>query len=83
MATTYSVVGTSVLRDEGPDKVSGNANLKDLFLRLKDDGEIKFVEDHEDGSFVDVFELREYNQARLAIAAKKKAEAEAGGGGGG
>ena len=25
MATTYSVVGTSVLRDEGPDKVSGNA----------------------------------------------------------
>ena len=25
MATTYSVVGTSVTRDEGPDKVSGGA----------------------------------------------------------
>ncbi len=25
MATTYSVVGKSITRDEGPDKVSGNA----------------------------------------------------------
>jgi hypothetical protein len=57
------------------DKVSGNANLKDLFVRLKEDGEINFVEDYEDGSFVDLFELREYKPARIATAAKQKAEA--------
>lgn len=58
------------------DKVSGNGNLKDLYVRLKEDGEINFVDDYEDGSFVDLFELREYKPARLATAAKKKADAE-------
>ena len=58
------------------EKVSGNANLKELYVRLRDDGEINFVEDYEDGTFVDLFELREHKPARMATAAKKKAKAE-------
>ena len=58
------------------DKVSGNANLKDLYVRLREDGEINFVADYEDGSYVDLFELREYKPARIATAAKKKAAEE-------
>jgi len=57
------------------DKVSGNGNLKELYVRLKESGEINFVEDYEDGTFVDLFELREYKPARIATAAKKQAEA--------
>ena len=57
------------------DKVSGNANLKDLYVRVSDDGQMHYVDDYEDGTFVDLFELREYKPARLASAAKKEAEA--------
>jgi hypothetical protein len=58
------------------DKVSGNTNLKELYIRVRDDGQIHYVEDFEDGSFVDLFDLREYKPARMATAAKKKAESE-------
>ncbi len=57
------------------DKVAGNSNLKDLYVRVTDDGQMYYVEDYEDGSFVDLFELREYKPARLASAAKKEADA--------
>jgi len=57
------------------DKVSGNANLKDLFVRVTEQGEIHYVEDFEDGTYVDLFELREYKPVRIASAAKKEAEA--------
>jgi hypothetical protein len=55
------------------DKVAGNANLKDLWVRVHDDGQLYYVEDYEDGSYIDLFELREYKPARLASAAKKEA----------
>jgi hypothetical protein len=58
------------------DKVSGNANLKDLYVRVSADGQMDYVDDYEDGTFVDLFELREYKPARLASAAKKEAEAK-------
>ena len=58
------------------DKISGNANLKDLFVRASEDGQILFVEEYEDGSFVDLLELREYKPVRLVAAAKKQAEQE-------
>jgi hypothetical protein len=58
------------------DKVSGNANLKDLYVRVSADGQMHYVDDYEDGTFVDLFELREYKPARLASAAKKEAEAK-------
>ena len=56
------------------DKVSGNANLKDLYVRVSEEGQIHYVENFEDGTYVDLFELREYKPVRLASAAKKKAE---------
>ena len=58
------------------DKISGNANLKDLYVRVTDQGEINFVDEFEDGTYVDLFEIREYKPARIASAAKKEAEAE-------
>ncbi|MDA0337088.1 MAG: hypothetical protein O2782_18150, partial [bacterium] len=58
------------------DRLSGNANLKDLFVKVGADGQVQYVEDFEDGSWVDLFQLREYKPARLATAAKKKATEE-------
>lgn len=58
------------------DTLVGNSNLKDLYVRVSDDGQVHYVEDFEDGTYVDLFELREYKPQRLASAAKKKAEAE-------
>ena len=56
------------------DKVAGNANLKDLYVRVHEDGQLLYVEDFEDGKWLDLFQLREYKPARMATAAKKKAE---------
>ena len=56
------------------DKVSGNAGLKELYVRVNDEGQIHYVADYEDGTYVDLFESREYKPARLAQAARKKAE---------
>ena len=58
------------------DKISGNGNLKDLYVRVQEDGKIHFLENFEDGSFADLFELREYKPIRIASAAKKEAEEE-------
>ena len=56
------------------DRIAGNANLKELFVRVREDGQVHYVEDFDDGTWVDLFQLREYKPARLATAAKKKAE---------
>jgi len=56
------------------DKVVGNANLKELYVRVSEDGQTHYVEDYEDGTFVDLFALREHKLARLASAARKEAE---------
>jgi hypothetical protein len=58
----------------GLDRIAGNANLKELFVRVREDGQVHYVEDFEDGTWVDLFQLREYKPARLATAAKKKAD---------
>ncbi|MFP6643570.1 MAG: hypothetical protein VCF24_08420 [Candidatus Latescibacterota bacterium] len=58
------------------DKVAGNANLKDLYVRVHEDGQLLYVEDFEDGKWLDLFQLREYKPARIATAAKKKADEE-------
>ena len=57
-------------------KVAGNANLKDLYVRVHEDGHLLYVEDFEDGKWLDLFQLHEYKPARLATAAKKKADEE-------
>ena len=56
------------------DKVAGNANLKDLYVRVREDGQLHYVDDFEDGTWFDLFQLREYKPTRLATTAKKKAE---------
>ena len=58
------------------DKVSGNINLKDYYIPVRDNGQIAYLENFEDGSFVDLFELREYKPARVHAAAKKEAQEE-------
>ena len=58
------------------DKVAGNANLKDLYVRVDDAGQLHYVADFEDGTWVDLFQLIEYKPQRLASAARKKSEEE-------
>jgi hypothetical protein len=58
------------------DKVTGNVNLKDFYVRVSDDGQIAYVEGFEEGEYVDLFELREYKPSRVHAAAKKKEEEE-------
>ena len=58
------------------DKIASNANLKDLYVRVGEDGQVHYVQDFEDGTWVDLFELRDYKPQRLASAAKKKATEE-------
>ena len=49
----------------GLDKVSGNANLKNLFVRLHEDGRLLYIEDYKDGSYMDIFNLQEYTPMRM------------------
>ncbi len=58
-------------------KLNQDGNLKNLFVRLRQDGQIYFVEDFEDGTYVNLFELREYPPSRVHANAQKK-EAEEG-----
>ncbi len=58
------------------DKVVGNANLKELYVRVSEDGQMHYVEDYEDGTFVDLFALREYKPARLASACQERGRGE-------
>ena len=39
----------------GLDKITGNINLKEYYVRLRGNGEIAFIEDFEDGKHVDFF----------------------------
>jgi hypothetical protein len=58
----------------GLDKVSGNANLNELYVGVSEGGELHYVEGFEDGAWVDLFQLREFKPAQMAAAAKKKAD---------
>ena len=55
------------------EKVCGNANLQNFYIRLRDDGRPLFVDGYEDNSFIDVYELREYKPVRMKLNAAKKA----------
>ena len=54
------------------DKVAGNANLKDLYVRVHEDGQLLYVEDFEDGKWLDLFQLREYKPARMALPRRRR-----------
>ncbi len=58
------------------EKVSENPNLREYYVRVDDKGQLATVDGYEDGSFVDLFEMREYKPSRVHAAAKKKADAE-------
>ncbi|MBT7548077.1 MAG: hypothetical protein HN611_05320, partial [Gemmatimonadetes bacterium] len=63
---------TMALAVVGLDKITGNINLKEYYVRLRGNGEIAFIEDFEDGKHVDLFEMREYKPSRVHAAVKKK-----------
>ena len=58
------------------EKVSENPNLREFYVRVDENGRLLTVDGFEDGSFVDLFQMREYTPSRVHAAAKKKAEAE-------
>ena len=54
------------------DKLTRDASFRDFFVRVRDDGRIAFVDDFEDGHYVDLFELRTYTPSRVHAAAQKQ-----------
>ena len=58
------------------EKVSENPNLREFYVRVSKNGSLLTVDSFDDGSFLDLFEMREYKPSRVHAAAKKKAEAE-------
>ena len=55
------------------DKITGTGSLRDFYVRVRDDGRIAYLENFDDGSYVDLFEMRAYQPSRVHHAAKKKA----------
>jgi len=60
----------------GLDKISGNPNLKDLFVRVQEDGRLLYIEGYEDDTYLDLFEVREYKPMRMQGNAQQKAAEE-------
>jgi hypothetical protein len=60
----------------GLDKISGNPNLKDLFVRVQEDGRLLYIEGYEDDTYLDIFELRKYKPMRMQGNAQQKAAEE-------
>ncbi len=65
---TISVVGL--------DKICNNPSFANYFVRVHEDGTILYAEGFEDGTYMDLFELREYQPIRMHVSAKKQADAE-------
>ena len=59
------------------DKLSGSRELGHLFVRLSVDGKLLFVEDFEDGSYVDLFELCKNERKQMHARARGRAQVEA------
>ena len=47
------------------ERLSGNPALSHLFVRLSTDGKLLFIEDYEDGSYIDLYELRESTKQQM------------------
>ena len=58
------------------EKLSGNPELAHLFVRLTVDGRLLFVEDYEDGSYIDLFELRQNKKRQMHARARERARDE-------
>ena len=46
-------------------KLSGNADVHQLYVRVGTDGKVLYVEGYEDGTYADLMELREYSRVRM------------------
>ena len=57
------------------EKLTANAELRHLYLRVTADGTVLYVEGYEDGTYTDLLELRAYTQVRVQAS---NASAEAG-----
>ena len=47
------------------EKVTGDAHIGDVYLRVSFDGQALNVEGYEDSSFIDSLEMREYTQVPM------------------
>ena len=57
----------------GLDKINNDQNFNELYVRLGDDGRVLFAKDYEDGTYADLFELREYKPSRVHSNQQKRA----------
>jgi len=55
--------------------LSGNPELAHLFVRLTPDGKLLFLEDYEDGSYIDVYQRVESKKRQMHARAKERASA--------
>jgi hypothetical protein len=63
----------------GLDKVCGNTAFVNYFVRVREDGNLIYIQGFEDGTYVDLFELREYKDMQMFSEMqdkKKKKQAE-------
>ena len=83
LVSTFVLQGEKKRHQENPrvalnvvtlDKISGDNNFINLCVRVGEDGKVKYVEGFEDGTYVDLFELREYKPSRMR--AKEKTDAD-------
>ncbi|MEW6754560.1 MAG: hypothetical protein AB1505_26790, partial [Candidatus Latescibacterota bacterium] len=58
------------------DKVTGSPALKQFYVRVREDGHLAYLDSFEDGSYVDLFELREYKPSRVHLAVRQQAQEE-------
>ena len=58
------------------EKVTGNNALASLFVRVGVDGRLLYLEDFEDGTYIDVFELRENTTAQVHARARDRARSD-------
>ena len=46
-------------------KLTGNADVHQLYVRVGTDGKVLYVEGYEDGTYADLMELRDYSRVRM------------------
>ena len=56
------------------EKLSANAELSHLFVRLSVEGSLLFIEEFEDGSYIDLFELRKNERKQMHAQARRRSQ---------
>ena len=58
------------------DRLTGNAGMSHLYVRVNVEGRLIFIEDFEDGTYVDLFELHESERRQMHGRAKERSQRE-------